>query len=198
MKLPGWSSLIAIMIAASSIVFAVVVERTVGGEDPLTFGSVPDFELVRSTGETVTRADFDGRVWVANFIFTNCGGTCPMMTYQMGKLDVALPEDVHLVSITVDPTRDSPEVLAAYAESRGATSDRWYFLTGEREEIYDLAKAGFHLAVDDTIGTTVEPITHSSRFALVDRTGEIRTYYDGTSLKSIDRVITDAGTLLAQ
>lgn len=198
MKLPGSSSLIAILIAASSIVFAVVVDRTVGGDDPLTFGKVPDFELVRSTGEPVTRADFEGRVWVASFIFTNCGGTCPMMTYQMGKLDIALPEEVRLVSITVDPSRDTPEILAEYAESRGATSDRWYFLTGEREAIYTLAKEGFHLAVDDTIGTAVEPITHSSRFALVDRTGEIRTYYDGTSLESIDRIITDVGTLLAE
>ena len=121
-----------------------------------------------------------------------------MMTYQMGKLDSALPPEVALVSFTVDPSRDTPEVLTTYAESRGAISDRWYFLTGERDELYTLAREGFHLAIDDTLGSEVEPITHSSRFALIDGSGNIRAYYDGTSLEAIDQVVADVRDLLSE
>jgi protein SCO1/2 len=194
MKLPHWSSLAAIAIALSSLTFAVILTRT-APEEPRTFGSIPEFALTERSGAAVTRADLDGKIWIANFIFTNCGGTCPMMTYQMGKLDRALPEDVFLVSFSVDPSRDTPEVLSAYADRNGVDSDRWLFLTGDRDELYNLAQQGFHLAVDDTMGTAVEPITHSSRFALIDAGGEIRNYYDGTSLESIDRITADVAAL---
>lgn len=195
MKMPHWSSLAAIAIAVSSITFAVILNSRTRDE-PLTFGKIPEFELIERSGRTVTGAELDGRIWVADFIFTNCGGTCPMMTYQMGKLDQALPAQVRLVSFTVDPTRDTPEVLADYADRNAVESDRWLFLTGARDDLYRLAQEGFHLAVDDTIGTTIEPITHSSRFALIDRTGEIRNYYDGTSLAAVDEIIRDVEALL--
>ncbi len=195
MKLPHWSSLAAIAIAVSSIAFAIIVNRATD-QEPITFGNVPEFELVERTGRTVTRADLDGQVWVADFIFTSCGGTCPMMTYQMGKLNRTLPDEVRLVSFTVDPSRDTPEILADYAERNEVEGDRWMFLTGERDSLYRLMREGFHLAVDDTIGTAIEPIAHSSRFALIDRTGEIRNYYDGTSLESVDRIAGDVELLL--
>ena len=162
MKLPHWSSLAAIAIMVSSLTFAVILTFTTE-EQPITFGSIPDFELIERSGRTVTRAELDGQIWVADFIFTNCGGTCPMMTYQMGKLNQALPDNVRLVSFTVDPTRDTPEILSNYALKNEVEGDRWLFLTGERDAMYQLAQQGFHLAVDDTIGTAVEPITHSSR-----------------------------------
>jgi protein SCO1/2 len=197
MKLPHWSSLAAIAIALSSITFAIVLTKT-APEQVASFGTIPEFELIERSGRTVTLADLDNRIWVADFIFTNCAGTCPIMTYQMSKLDRALPEEIVLVSFSVDPSRDTPEVLSAYADKNGIESDRWLFLTGERDELYNLAQQGFHLAVDDTIGTAVEPITHSSRFALIDRDGEIRGYYDGTSLESTDQIIADVETLRAE
>src|SRR5437667_10989722 len=85
------------------------------------FYPVPDFSLTDQTGKTATLHDLAGKVWVADFIFTNCGGTCPVMTDKMRKLEDALPAEVHLVSFTVDPTRDTAKVLAAYAEEHGAS-----------------------------------------------------------------------------
>jgi protein SCO1/2 len=193
---PSLSSIAAIAVAISSLTFALIISRT-NAEAPLILGTIPEFELIERSGSTMTRADLDGQVWVADFIFTNCGGTCPMMTYQMAKLNKALPESVRLVSFTVDPTRDTPATLSEYAIRNDVEGDRWFFLTGEREDLYRLAQEGFHLAVDDTIGTEVEPITHSSRFALIDEDGNIRNYYDGTSLESIDQIIGDVETLLA-
>lgn len=195
-RLPSWSSLAAIAIALSSITFALILNRTTPNQ-PLNLGNIPEFELIERSGRIVTRAELDGQVWVADFIFTNCGGTCPMMTYQMTKLDKVLPPTVRLVSFTVDPTRDNPEVLSQYAIKNDVESNRWIFLTGERDSLYRLAREGFHLAVDDTIGTLVEPITHSSRFTLIDEAGNIRNYYDGTSLETIGQIIDDVETLLA-
>ena len=195
MKLPHWTSLAAMAIAISSLVFAAALTFSTE-EEEITFGAVPDFELIERSGRTVTRSEMDGRIWIADFIFTNCGGTCPMMTYQMSKLNRELPDEVMLVSITVDPARDTPEALAQYAIKNNVEGDRWLFLIGERDQIYSLVLNGFHLAVDDTIGTEIEPITHSSRFALIDRSGEIRNYYDGTSLEAVDRMIGDVANIL--
>ena len=192
-----WSALAAILIAVSGFLVSIAVDSM--GTDPLAeFGSVPNFALIDHNGEAFSLGDLDGELWVADFIFTNCAGTCPMMTEQMGALNDRLPEEVRLISITVDPTRDTPEVLSGYAAGKGAEGDRWVFLTGSRDEIYRLAKEGFHLAVDDTVGTFVEPITHSSRFALVDRAGTIRSYFDGTDPATVSRISEAVEGLLSE
>ncbi len=196
-RLPHWSSLAAIAIAVSGIVATIIIE-SVGDDRLREFGSVPDFELIERNGNPVTLADLEGQIWVANLIFTNCGGMCPMMTNQMRSLQETLPESVRLVSFTVDPNRDTPEVLSRYADRHGAEGDRWIFLTGERDQIYRLSKEGFHLAVDDTVGTEIEPITHSTRFVLVDQTGTIRNYYDGTSRDSVALLVQDVRNLGAE
>jgi len=169
-----------------------------GTDELQAFGSVPDFTLVERSGKAVVRADLDGKVWIADFIFTNCAGTCPLMTEQMSALGQILPEEVLLVSFTVDPARDTPMVLASYANRHRADPDRWYFLTGGREELYTLAREGFLLTVDDTMGTGPEPITHSSRFVLVDRSGTIRRFYDGTDPEEVARIADDVRGLLRQ
>ena len=185
------------MLVISGAIVAIVADsfRT---ETLSEFGTVPDFTLVERNGRTVVRSDFDGKVWIADFIFTNCGGACPLMTEQMSKLQYVLPEDVLLVSFTVDPTRDTPMVLASYADRHEADPDRWYFLTGTREELYTLARGGFHLAVDDTIGTEIEPIMHSTRLVLIDQAGNIRNYYDGTNEGEIARIDDDVQALLSE
>ena len=156
------------------------------------YGRVPEFSLTESGGKTVTLADLHGKVWIADFIFTSCAGTCPLMTGRMRKLQDTLPADIRLVSITVDPTRDTPAVLASYARSAGADSNRWMFLTGDRKALYDLSIKGFKLPVDDSAGSEAEPITHSSRFALVDKDGQIRGYYRGTEEDDFQRLVNDA------
>lgn len=145
------------------------------------YGSVPDFSLIDQTGKTVTPAELKGQVWVADFFFTHCPGRCPLMTKRMGTLQSALPEggDARLVSITVDPERDSPEVLAEYAEQFGAKDDRWLFLTGDKKAIIELAREGFHLPASE------DPNDHSLRLALVDRAGRIRGYFDSMDDESL-------------
>ncbi|HEY2379806.1 MAG TPA: SCO family protein [Terriglobia bacterium] len=163
--------------------------------DLQTFYPVPDFSLTDQTDRTVTMQELKGRAWVADFIFTNCGGTCPVMTEEMRKLQATLPPNIRLVSFTVDPNRDTTKVLAAYAAEHGATRDRWLFLTGDKQALYDICIKGFKLALEDDAGTPLEPITHSTRFVLVDDQGQIRGYYSGTEDKEMSRLAADAKKL---
>lgn len=160
------------------------------------FGKVPEFKLIESSGGSFTHNDMKGQIWIANFIFTNCAGTCPMMTEKMKRLQEELPDNIKLVSFTVDPYRDTTEVLAQYAKKHRAEPDRWTFATGTKKELYELSKQGFHLAVDDTVGSVIEPITHSTRLALVDRNGTIQAYYSGTDPESVSQLIDNAQNLL--
>ena len=127
-----------------------------GGEDrPLeglkVFGTVPDFSLIQRDGRRITLADLRGKVWIANFIYTHCTDTCPLQSAQMAQLQEGwkTEPDVRLVSITVDPEQDTPEVLSEYANRFGADRDRWLFLTGEKRALYALAVEGFRLSVAD-------------------------------------------------
>lgn len=158
--------------------------------------SLPDFSLLDQTERTVTLNDLKGHVWIADFIFTNCGGTCPMMTQQMRGLHDALPSDVRMLSITVDPARDTAKALATYAAEQGVTRDRWLFLTGEKQALHDLCMKGFKLPLDETGGTAAEPIAHSTRFVLVDKEARIRGYYSGTEEEDMKRLAEDARSLL--
>jgi protein SCO1/2 len=159
-------------------------------------GAVPDFSLNNQESRSITRAELTGKVWIADFIFTNCSGICPVMTGQMRRLQEKLPDEIHFVSFSVDPAHDTPEVLAAYAARGGADSKRWWFLTGDKEALYRVSIQGFKLAVDDTTGTPVEPVTHSSRFVLVDRNGQIRGYYGIEDADAMTRLTADASRLL--
>jgi protein SCO1/2 len=99
----------------------------------------------------LTTADLRGKVWIANFIFTRCVDTCPLVSSRMAQFQKAFAaeDDVRLVSITVDPAHDTPEVLARYADKLGAHRQRWLFLTGEKDQIYRLARQGFRMGVND-------------------------------------------------
>jgi len=119
----------------------------------------------------VKNRELAGQIWIADFVYTSCGGICPIMTEKMRKLQDKLPAEIRLVSFSVDPDVDTPAVLTAYAKKFGADPNRWLFLTGNRESLFTLSKDGFKLRswpIDG--GTALEPITQSgSRFALVDR-----------------------------
>ncbi|MFQ6113153.1 MAG: SCO family protein [bacterium] len=163
-----------------------------------TYGAVPHFTLTERSGMSFGLEELEGKIWVADFIFTGCGGTCPTMTRHMAKLQAELPDDldVKLVSITVDPLRDTPEVLSKYAETYGAERGRWFFLTGPHDEIIQIASEGFHLSAgqlppEHSVDAALGPITHSIKFALIDQDGQIRGYYDGTEEESINALIRD-------
>ena len=115
------------------------------------FGTLPDFTLIERDRRTVTRSDLVGTVWVANFIYTQCTDTCPLQSARMAVLqrDFAGGLGLRFLSITVDPTRDTPAVLAKYAARYEADRSQWWFLTGEKQAIYTLIQEGFRLSVED-------------------------------------------------
>jgi protein SCO1/2 len=184
------------------------------------YGEVPDFTLAERSGRRITRADLLGKVWIANFIYTQCTETCPTQSLQILQLqsEFAREPDLRLVSITVDPERDTPEVLARYAQRYEADPERWLFLTGSKRAIYNLAADGFKLTVvdpDDPKQTSgmlpfLGPrpafathgskglVIHSSRFVLVDRHARIRAYHQPTDQESLERLRRNLRALLSE
>ncbi len=154
-------------------------------------GEVGDFNLQSSDSRAVTLADLKGKVWVADFIFTTCGGICPTMSKNLAALhrSYTLEKDVRMVSISVNPETDTPDVLKAYAKKYNANTDQWIFLTGPIEAIKKIAVESFKL------GSVEEPVFHSPHFTLVDRDGRIRGYYDGTDTKAVSQLFKDIARL---
>ena len=166
------------------------------------FGTVPEFSLIEGSGRQVSLADLKGKIWIANFVYTNCPDTCPIQSAQIKELQGRFmnEKDLRLVSITVDPKRDTLEVLTEYANRFGADPERWFFLTGEKEVIYRLAQDGFRLGAAEipyekrpTSGATH---THSPRFVLIDRNSHIRGYYASTDAEAMVRLRRDMKSLL--
>ena len=161
---------------------------------------VPEFTLVERDGRTVTSADLNGYVWIADFVFTRCAGPCPTLSLRMRSLQKGISEydgDVKLVSFSVDPEYDQPPVLRAYADRYTADPKLWWFLTCNDEPVmYDLVQKGFMQALSASSGGT--PIIHTTRFVLVDRQGYIRAWYDGLEAASKPLILRDVGRLLAE
>jgi cytochrome oxidase Cu insertion factor (SCO1/SenC/PrrC family) len=149
-------------------------------EDLAVLGEVKSFSLVDQHGKPVQAKDLLGEVWVANFVFTRCAGTCPLMTRAMSDLDKQLADlpSVKLVTFSMDPEFDTPDVLSKYAFKSDA-SPRWLFLSGDKTEMYRVTQKEFQLVVRDDAGTKDEPIIHSTKFILLDAQGKIRGRFDG-------------------
>lgn len=186
------------------------------------YGEVPDFALVERSGRRVTRADLVGRVWITDFIYTDCTETCPLQSAHMARLQAEFTgvPDLRLVSISVDPEHDTPEVLAAYAARYRADPERWLFLTGPKDAIYRLAIEGFRLGVTEAGLLPGElpagpgrlfgpapawahpqdraPIMHSSRFVLMDRRARIRGYFQSTDPEALWRLRQGVRVLLRE
>ena len=177
------------------LIFSIFLfQRAIKVEKLLIYGKVNDFRLLDTQGREFTLKNLKGKVWVADFIFTTCGGICPLMTKNMAALHRSfLPIDsVEMVSVSVNPENDSPAVLAGFARKYHANPTKWHFLTGPREEIKQLAVKSFK------VGSVEEPIFHSDRFVLVDQEERIRGYYDGTQQKSINALFKDIATLMKE
>ena len=168
---------------------------------PPVIGPVPAFTLIERSGRPISRDDLAGTPWIADFIFTRCAGTCPALSTRMAELQRRLREQkspARLVSFSVDPTHDTPEVLREYATHFGADA-RWLFVTGDRDALYRLIGAGFRLSVADRPETPgADPgdlVTHSDRFVLVDAAGRIRGYYHGTDADAVPMLLRDLAAL---
>jgi cytochrome oxidase Cu insertion factor (SCO1/SenC/PrrC family) len=160
---------------------------------------VPDAQLVAETGKPFHLAQLNGAVTVYDFVFTNCAGTCPMMTATMRRLTSKIDKkaNVRFVSISVDPDRDTPAVLREYA-SKVRNDDRWMFLTGDKQTIVRLSIDGFKLAAGDSKETPNEAILHSAKFAIADKHGVIRDYYGAENEDSVEHVTRVINDLLAE
>jgi len=163
-----------------------------------SYGMVPPFQLVNQNGQPFGSAQLNGKIWIADFIFTSCRGPCPLISTRMSELQKPLEKtDVHLVSFSVDPETDTPEVLRGYAEKLHAEPKRWDFLTGPKSAIYKLSHDGFKLAISD--GSDAEGIpVHSTRMVLVDRQGQIRGYYEATEADAMTKLLADTNHLLRE
>jgi protein SCO1/2 len=163
-----------------------------------SYGTVPPFTLTNQNGQPFGSTQLIGKIWIADFIYTTCPGPCPMISTRMGELQKPLEKtDVHLVSFSVDPEKDKPEVLRSYAEKMHADPNRWDFLTGTKTAIYDLCHNGFKLAVSDGKEERGIPV-HSTRLVLVDRKGEIRGYYEAMEPDAITKLVADTSHLLRE
>ena len=186
---------IKIYIAVAVFLLATYFLNHTGKENELPeIGMVPEFEFVNSEQETITLNNLKGKVWVADFIFTTCTMACPMMTGNMNIIHKKYKknDDVRLVSISVYPEYDTPEVLTKYASQYDANTSRWYFLTGEESTVKRVIKDGFK------IGDYEDIIFHSEKFALVDKKGMIRAYYNGMKTEDMKKLKKDINSLLKQ
>jgi protein SCO1 len=185
-----WGILLMVMVSVVGI-FVTSTLREQRRPLPI-YGQIGSFALTNQFGQAVTSADFKERIWVANIIFTRCPGPCAQMSRQMQTLQAALPHDssIQLVSLTADPIFDTPVVLRNYAARFQADSNRWQFLTGPKQEIYDLARTGLKLSVEELPeGSIEEQFIHSTRFVVVDGRGRVRDVSpEGTEAAAVQHI----------
>ena len=168
---------------------------------PKVLTPVSEFTLTNQNGAAVDNESLFGRVWVANFIFTQCQDSCPLQTEEMKRLQKYLKtlekwDDLRLVSFTVDPEHDTPAVLTKYMADRAVDADHWDFLTGDKEEMRALVTNGFRLPVMEESQNSDMPILHSQQFVLVDWEGRIRGYYDSLDAGGVADLKRDIGLVM--
>lgn len=163
--------------------------------------SLADFALQDSGGRPVTRADLNGKILVVDFLFTSCSQTCPAVNTQMAQIQQQTTKqtDVKLVSITVDPRDDTPEVLEKYGQRFGADTNRWMFLTGQKAALYDLIGKSF-LAQDlnDPLVYMPGNFSHTERIAVVDSQGHLRGYFNGLNQNAASAVVDEVEKLRSE
>lgn len=160
---------------------------------------ISDFELIDQRGETVTLATAEGRIIIADFFFTTCPTICPKMTKNLARVQQSFPGDARLMilSHSVTPEADSVPVLAAYAALHGADHAQWRFLTGDREQIYRLARRSYFACLDEGDGG-LQDFVHTENLVLVDPQRRLRGFYDGTSTAETDRLLADIEKLMRE
>jgi protein SCO1/2 len=164
--------------SAGPVESAGVAQRRTSELLPAPAGALSDLPCVERSGREMKTSELRGKFVVADFIFTNCGGPCPVMSGAMARLQEALhgTADVTLVSFTVDPERDTTKVLAEYADRFRADKDRWLFLRAEMPAIREIAYDQLKL-----VKSRADLVIHSQKFALLDREGRVRAYYNPLS-----------------
>ena len=157
----------------------------------INYHKISDFSLTNQNGETVTQEKYNNKIYVADFFFTTCQSICPIMTKNMKDIQDKLIKDseVLLLSHTVFPEIDSVEVLKKYAVKNSVVDSKWDLVTGDKKEIYDLARKSYLAAKDNSFGEY--DMIHTENFVLVDKKKQIRGFYDCTDKDEINRLFKD-------
>ncbi|PTX45145.1 protein SCO1/2 [Christiangramia gaetbulicola] len=163
------------------------------------YHKIADFELVNQNGDTITQEDYKDKIYIADFFFTTCLTICPIMTDHMIQIQEKIKNDdeVFLLSHTVFPVTDSVPVLKKYAEEKGVIDEKWNLVTGDKKQIYDLARKSY-LATKSTGDGGKYDMIHTENFVLVDKDRQIRGFYDGTDPEAIENLMHDLKVLKAE
>lgn len=174
-----------------------------GPKEPVANGdtiyhTIPAFSFVNQEGKRITEKDLEGKIFVASFFFATCPKICPKMNYNIkGVADkFRLDQRIKFLSFTVDPEKDSVEALSAYAKEREADNSQWWFLTGNKDSIYSIARDGF--LVPAAGGKTAEDFFHSQDLMLIDKEKRIRGIYDGLDESEVKRLCDEVEVLLQE
>jgi protein SCO1 len=171
---------------------------TMKGKDTV-FHTVPPFVLTDQNNQQVTEALTKNKIYVADFIFTRCATICPKITSQLVRIQKEFADDsVLILSHTIDPDYDTPEVLKGYATNNDAQDGVWYFLTGNKASLYDLAHKGYYIAAteDEKKTDAIQTFSHSDKLILIDKEGHIRGFYEGTNPSDVDRLRAEIKVLI--
>lgn len=164
---------------------------------------IGEFTFTDQNGRPYGSKDLRGKIYVAEYFFTNCGTICPKMTAQMERVQEKFKgnKDVRIISLTVDPANDTVARMKEYAAMHNADGDQWHFLTGTQEELYKAARRYFFVLKPAEVknqGDVGSDFIHTNNFVLIDRQQRIRGYYDGTSPLEVNQLMKDMDRLLAE
>ena len=174
-------------------------ELAENGKDTI-YHSIPPFSFINQNGDTITDKHYEGKIYVADYFFTTCRSICPQMTTQLLRVQEKFAYTkgmVEILSHTVNPENDSVEVLDDYANMVHADTSIWNFVTGDKKELYDIARKGYLLNALEGDGGP-DDFIHSEMFILVDKEKHIRGIYDGTNTKEVNELLDDIKVLIAE
>jgi len=176
-------------------------KKTVDGKEVVDtiYNAIPPFTFVNQNGDTVSENIVKGKIYVADFFFTTCPTICPVMKRQMLKVydKFKTNSDVMILSHTIDPEHDTPQVLNKFAKDLGITGNQWQFLTGPKEKIYEIGLKNY-LVVAQEDSMAQGGFLHSGAFVLVDKDKHVRGIYDGTTEEGTRKIMADIQVLLAE
>ncbi|MCF7566932.1 SCO family protein [Sabulilitoribacter arenilitoris] len=202
----------AIVFAIISIIIIAIIYNTLNVYKPLTiyqpanfepklvdstkqhvkkYHKIADFSLLNQNGDTISQKNYTNKIYVADFFFTTCQSICPIMTDNMVRIqnEILNDNDIMLLSHTVTPEIDSVEQLKRYAKLKGVIDSKWNLATGDREQIYNLARKSYLVVEDDP--QNKYGMIHTENFALIDKEKRIRGIYNGISSTAIDSLLKD-------
>ena len=177
-----------LLIYSPSMVNSELVDSTI--QYKRKYHTIADFSLTNQNGKTITQEDYTNKIYVADFFFTTCLTICPIMTKNMVEIQNRTDDDILLLSHSVTPSLDSVETLKNYAIEKGVDDSKWNLVTGDKKQIYELARKSYLAVKTDGDGGPFDMI-HTENMVLVDQKKRIRGFYDGTKTEDIEQLLND-------